>query len=319
MSKILRIIALAIVAPLVTLAQQDPQFSQYMMNPYFWNPSYSALNNQYVLGLHHRSQWLGYAPTNSSDNIQAPSTQVVTLSAPLRKINSGLGLSLLNDNIGPIRNFNASVSYSYGYKIGEGVVAAGLALGLQSMYINTDLWRPENADDITLQKSAGIQNRTMPNLKFGIGYSNDKLYIGISTNNTFSPTYTFSQSNISSKLERHYYLQSNYKIILSERVVLQPSLFAKTVTNQTSLELSNLVLVDHFWLGLAYRTSDAGTFLAGINILPDKSLKIGYNLDLSVINKTAKALTSHEIFLSYNLASFLDNRKPIVRTPRFRY
>jgi hypothetical protein len=85
-----------------------------------------------------------------------------------------------------------------------------------------------------------------------------------------------------------------------------------------SFEVSNLVYVNNFWLGLAYRSSDAATFLAGISMLSDKSLKVGYNLDLNVINISAKALTSHEIFLSYNLASFLDNKKPIIRSPRFR-
>jgi type IX secretion system PorP/SprF family membrane protein len=304
----------------ISLAQQDPQFSQYMMNPLMWNPSYSALNNDYMLSLHHRTQWIGYTPSNNSDNIQAPSSQLFTFSTPLRKIRSGLGLGVLNDRIGPINSTNAFLSYSYGIKLGEGKLAAGVGFGIHSSQINTSLWRPENPNDNTLNAgNSGSINQIKPNFRLGLGYTRDNFFLGLSVNNITTPTFTYSTDVISSQLERHYYFQGSYKIFLSESVSLQPSAIGKMTKSITSFEVSNLVFVKNFWLGLAYRTSDAATFLAGINLLPDKSLKVGYNLDLNVINISAKALTSHEIFLSYNLSSFLDNKKPIVRSPRFRY
>ena len=263
---------------------------------------------------------MGYTPSNSSDNTQAPSTQLVTFSAPLRKIKSGIGLGVLADRIGPVSSTNAFLSYSYGIKLGEGKLAAGAGFGIHSSQINTSLWRPENPDDATLNAAnSGTVNQIKPNFRLGIGYTRNNLFVGLSVNNITSPTFTYGTGAISSQLERHYYLQSSYRIFLSESVSLQPSLIGKMIKSITSFELSNLVYVKNFWLGLAYRSSDAATFLAGISLLSDKSLKLGYNLDLNVINISAKALTSHEIFLSYNLASFLDNKKPIVRSPRFRY
>jgi type IX secretion system PorP/SprF family membrane protein len=303
----------------ISLAQQDPQFSQYMMNPLMWNPSYSALNNDFILSLHHRTQWVGYTPSNNLDNIQAPSSQLFTFSAPVRKIKSGIGLGVLNDRIGPINSTNAFLSYSYGIKLGEGKLAAGVGFGIHSSQINTSLWRPENPDDATLSSNSGSINQINPNFRIGLGYSRDNFFVGLSSNNITSPIFTYKSDAISSQLERHYYLQGSYKFFLSENVSLQPSAIGKMTKSITSFEVSNLVFVNNFWLGLAYRSSDAATFLAGISLLSDKSLKIGYNLDLNVINISAKALTSHEIFLSYNLASFLDNKKPIVRSPRFRY
>lgn len=291
-----------------------------MMNPSIWNPSYAALKNQYMMCLHHRTQWLGYSTTNSSDNIQAPNTQLVTLTAPIQKLKSGIGLGVMNDNLGPIRNFNALVSYAYGFDVGLGKLATGVSFGIQSMYLNTNTWRPENVNDPTLSViSSGTLNQLKPVFRFGLGYSDEKFYIGLSVNNLFTPSYSFSNSGIESKLVRHYYLQSSYLIYLSEKVSLQPSILTKNAEMSMSIEASNLFLIGNIWTGLAFRTGDAATFLAGINLLADKSLKVGYNLDLSVLNNSAKALTSHEIFLSYNLASFLDNRKPIVRSPRFRY
>ena len=284
------------------------------MNPLMWNPSYSALNSDFILSLHHRTQWAGY----NSDNIQPPSTQLFTFSAPLRRIKSGFGIGVLNDRIGPITSTNAFVSYSYGIKLGVGKLAAGIGSGIHSAQINTNLWRPENQNDVTLSSSGNI-NQIKPNFRFGLGYTRESFFFGLSVNNLTNPTFNYNSDAITSQLERHYYLQAIYKIFLSETVSLQPSIILKNTKSISSFELSNLVYVNDFWLGLAYRSSDAVTFLAGISLLSDKSLKLGYNLDLNVINISAKTLTSHEIFLSYNLASFLDNKKPIVRSPRFRY
>jgi type IX secretion system PorP/SprF family membrane protein len=311
-------IILAFIFPYSLLAQQDPQFSQYMMNPFIWNPSFSALKDDYTLSAHHRSQWVGYSPSNSADKISPPSTQLFTFTAPLKKMNSGAGFGLMNDNLGPVRNLNATFSYAYGIRLGTGKLVGGLGIGVQSMYINTDLWRPENTNDPLLAPS-GIENKINPNAKLGFGYATERLFVGFSVNNVITPTFTFKSDRLKNRLERHYYLQASYQILLSERVTLQPSAIFKVVENVRSAEFSSLIFLDNLWTGLAYRTSDALTMLVGTCIFPDKSLKVGYNLDLSVINKSAKSLTSHEIFLSYNLASFLDNRKPIIRTPRFRY
>jgi len=285
-----------------------------------WNPSYSALNNDFILSLHHRTQWVGYTPSNNSDNIQAPSSQLFTFSAPLRKIKSGFGMGVLNDRIGPINSTNAFLSYSYGIKLGEGKLAVGVGFGIHSSQINTSLWRPENPDDVALSSNnSGSINQMKPNFRLGLGYTRENFFVGLSANNITNPTFTYNSDAISSQLERHYYFQTSYKVFLTESVSLQPSAIGKMTKSITSFEVSNLVYVNNFWLGLAYRSSDAATFLAGISLLSDKSLKVGYNLDLNVINISAKALTSNEIFLSYNLASFLDNKKPIVRSPRFRY
>ena len=302
--------------PVAIMAQQDPQFSQYMNNPQMWNPAYSALKPLYMLNFHHRTQWLGYSST-SSPNIAPPSTQLLTFSAPIQKLNSGLGLGITNDQIGPLKNLSFYLSYAYYLQVGEGKIAGGIGFGAQSITINTDLWRPEDGSDPTLLGKGSI-GQWSPNFRIGLAYFLNDLYIGVASTNVASPTYTFG-SNFSSKLERHYYIQAAYRIALSERLGIQPSFLFKKVSASNSLELSNLFFMGNVWAGLSYRTSDALVLIAGIDLLPDKSLKVGYNFDLTVINKSAKAISSHEIFLSYNISSFLDNRKPIVRTPRFRF
>jgi type IX secretion system PorP/SprF family membrane protein len=306
--------------PFSLLAQQDPQFGQYMMNPYIWNPAYPALKDQYSLSFHYRSQWQGYTTSYGSDQISAPNTQLFTGTMPLTKLKSGAGIQVMNDNIGPLRNFNASLSYAYRIELGPGRLGAGVGIGVSSLYLNPDLWRAENPNDPTLSASNyNSLNQLKPNFRVGLAYADDKFYLGLSVNNVATPTYSFSTASIESKLVRHYYLQSSYLFALDENINMQPSLLLKNISGVTSYELSDLFYFHKVWFGLSYRSSDALIALAGIHLLRDNSLKLGYNIDFSVINTTAKSLTSHEIYISYNLGSFLDNRKPIVRSPRFRF
>ena len=288
------------------------------MNPNLWNPSYSGLKKPVTFSFHHRTQWLGYSNSDNNPSISPPSTQMLTGTAQLSKLNSGIGFGLMNDVIGPIKNQNVYISYSYYVKVGEGKISAGVGLGAHLITINSSLWRPENSNDPTLISNRSI-NELKPLLRFGLSYSTDKFYIGLAVNNVSNSKYTFDNNSISSKLIPHYYLQSSYKFSLSENLEMQPSFLLKRVVNVNSLEISNLFFVQNFWFGASYRTSDALIFLAGIQLLPDKSLKFGYNFDLTVINNKAKSASSHEIFLSYNLGSLLDNKKPIIRSPRYRF
>jgi len=57
----------------------------------------------------------------------------------------------------------------------------------------------------------------------------------------------------------------------------------------------------------------------GVNVLKDKSLKIGYSLDYIIQAQKAKQATSHEILMSYNMPAVTGGGKKIIRTPRFRH
>jgi hypothetical protein len=56
--------------------------------------------------------------------------------------------------------------------------------------------------------------------------------------------------------------------------------------------------------------------------LKDNSLKVGYSFDLVTEGKSAKAPSSHELMLRYNLQNLKINKQVqyfIQRTPRFRF
>ena len=77
------------------LAQQDPQFTQYMFNTLYYNPGYAGVDVVTKLTAILRSQWTGYTPTSGGGG--APTTQLISMSTPLFKINSGFGAYISYD------------------------------------------------------------------------------------------------------------------------------------------------------------------------------------------------------------------------------
>ena len=92
--KLSKIISIAILFLSVStaFAQQLPQFTQYMFNTISINPAYAGSRETLsVVGLH-RSQWVGLDG--------GPETQTLSVHAPLRNENMGLGVSFINDKFG---------------------------------------------------------------------------------------------------------------------------------------------------------------------------------------------------------------------------
>ena len=89
----------------IGIAQQLPQFTQYMFNTISVNPAYAGSRETLsVVGLH-RSQWT---------EIQGgPTTQTLSVHSPLRNEKIGLGLSVINDRPGYENFIYAYADFSY--------------------------------------------------------------------------------------------------------------------------------------------------------------------------------------------------------------
>src|ERR1039458_10269157 len=97
--KTLNKIALVLVSALGSLAgyaQQDAMYTHYMYNTLAINPAYAGSRDALTVTALDRYQWVGFSG--------APMTQTLTMHAPIQDQHIGLGLSILNDKIGPTNN-----------------------------------------------------------------------------------------------------------------------------------------------------------------------------------------------------------------------
>ena len=89
----------------VSFAQQDAQFTQYMYNTININPAYAGSRGALSIFALHRTQWVGLEG--------APVTNAVSINTPLNTSNLGLGVSIVNDKIGPTHENTISADLSY--------------------------------------------------------------------------------------------------------------------------------------------------------------------------------------------------------------
>jgi type IX secretion system PorP/SprF family membrane protein len=297
-------------------AQQDPQFTQFMFNTLFYNPGFAGTEGVTKMTLLHRSQWLGYQPTFGGGG--APTTQIVSFSTPIFKLNSGFGAYIINDRLGPQNNLEAQASYAYHLGIKESKLSVGVRLGIYSQSINFNLYRPIQDSDPLLQ-AGGRESQVRPDLSVGAFFRHEKFYAGASFSHLIKSEFDFGVGQRNA-LQGHMYVTGGYFYELNFDLKFQFTGLVKTDFTRTSFDIGALAyLKDTMWGGLSFRQSEAAIVMLGYSFMKDKSLKVGYALDYVVKDQKAKQPTSHEFMLSYALPVNPESGKKVVRTPRYRH
>lgn len=303
------------VAP--SFSQQDPQFTQYMYNGIFYNPAFSGSGEGYSFSGLHRSQWTGY---NTAGGGRAPSTQLLTVSGGLEKLNSGFGLVFVNEEIGATSNQQADLSLAYHYSIGRGVLSLGGSAGVYASTIDFDRLELINPDLIV--PAGGTENRYNVSFSAGLLYDRGNFYVGLSGRHLNEPVFDFGEGGFDNQLRIHSYLLAGYRINTFAFWSIEPSVLLKSVeVDNFSYDVSVIATYNNkIRGGLAYRGEESASVILGYSLLSDNSLKLGYAFDLVVGGLEAKSPTSHELMLTYDLPKAKKIREKIIqRTPRFRF
>ena len=298
-------------------AQQDAQFSQYMFNTLFYNPAFAGVEGVTKLTAAHRSQWAGYSATFDAGG--APSTQLISLNAPLFRLRSGVGIHLVNDKLGPLTNQEVQVSYAYHLGFKNSKMSFGIRTGIFSQSINRTLYRPNQNPDPLIAE--GEDSQVRPDLALGVYFRSEKVYVGASFNHLLKAEFDFGNAASRNALENHVIFTAGYNYDLSSyNLVITPSVLVKSDFNEYIFDLGFITTYkEKMWGGLSFRQSEAAIIMLGYSLLKDNSLKFGYSFDYVFNEQEAKEPTSHEFFVSYQLPAIVDTGKKIIRTPRFRH
>ncbi|KRD12487.1 hypothetical protein ASE21_00815 [Flavobacterium sp. Root901] len=286
-------------------AQQDAQYTQYMYNTININPAYAGSRGALsIFGLY-RTQWVGLDG--------APETSAFSINTPINNSKIGVGLSLVNDKIGPTNENNLSADLSYtiqtsaAFKLSFGIKATANLFNLDINKLN-----PEDQNDPQFQD---LDNKFSPNIGAGIYWHSDKAYVGLSVPN-FIETNQYDDNDIAIYKDKiSYYLIGGYVFDLdrNQNFKLKPAVLAK-MTEGAPLQVdisANFMFAERFVLGAAYRWSASVSAMAGFQIT--EGLYIGYGYDRETTKLNNYNSGSHEIFLRYEFIK--SNSK--MTTPRF--
>jgi type IX secretion system PorP/SprF family membrane protein len=286
----------------LSFAQQDAQFTQYMYNTININPAYAGSRGVMSIFALHRTQWVGLDG--------APVTNTASINTPLNNSNLGLGISIINDKIGPTDENTISADLSYTipasetFKLSFGIKATGNLFSLDASKLNPVISDPSIRD---------YNNKFTPNIGAGIYLHSDKAYVGLSIPN-FIESNRYDDNEVAIFKEKiNFYLITGYVFDLNYNVKFKPALLTKIVTGTPAqVDISgNFLFSDKFTVGVAYRWSAAVSAMVGFQVTD--GLYLGYGYDLDTTNLANYNAGSHEVFLRYEI--FKNNNK--ITTPRF--
>ncbi|MBT8317757.1 MAG: type IX secretion system membrane protein PorP/SprF [Lutibacter sp.] len=289
---------LALMSLTTVFGQQDPQYTQYMYNMNILNPAYAGSKGIPSIGLLGRTQWVGVEG--------APKTVTLAMHAPVGKA-VGLGLSIIHDEIGPVKEDNVYADFSYTiFTSDEGRLAFGLKVGVTFMDVRELIMVDPDPLNIPI-------NQTSPNFGAGIYYYTNKWYLGLSAPNFLETKHLEKEGGIVSTASEkmHYFLTSGYVFDIADNLKLKPSTMIKATEGAPlSVDLSlNLLVDERVELGLSHRFDDSISGMVGFQVNDD--FRIGYAYDYTTSRFGDFNSGSHEIMLLFDF-----NRKNI-KSPRF--
>jgi type IX secretion system PorP/SprF family membrane protein len=302
--KFILIVTVGLLNTTHSVAQQDPQFTQYMYNTINVNPAYAGSRGvMSVFGMY-RAQWVGLEG--------APNTAATSIHSPIENSRVGLGLTVSNDQIGISERNTVSTDFSYtintsvDYKLSFGIKGSASLL-------NVDYTKLNKYDKNDPKFQNNIDNQFSPNIGAGVYYHSDKLYAGVSVPFILETKHFDDNTNSVAKDALHYYFIGGYVFDVSETTKFKPAFLIKSVKGaplQADVT-ANFMFFDKFVLGAAWRWSAAASALAGFQI--DSNWFVGYTYDSDTTKLANYNSGSHEIFLRYE---FKGKQEKII-SPRF--
>ncbi|MBO6830317.1 PorP/SprF family type IX secretion system membrane protein [Allomuricauda sp.] len=290
----LNILFWSMVNTMTMVGQQDPQYTQYMLNTQVINPALVGSRGVSTIGVLYRSQWLGLDG--------APTTQTLHFNSPLSE-KVGIGFSVVNDEIGngTSKETFFDASFSYNIPVSD---FANLSFGVQAgaSVLNVDFSRLVNYG--AEPNLPNIDNRFSPNFGVGAFFNTQEFYLGVSVPRILETKHfdNDSQETYLATERMNFYLMSGYIIDLNRDLKLRPGILLKAVQGAPlSIDLSaSMLFNERFSFGAAYRLDSAVSALAGFQITDRFLVGLAYDWETSTLGNTQFNDGSVEVFLRFD-------------------
>ena len=292
--------AFFIISSIKSYAQQDPQYTQYMYNMNVVNPAYAGSKESLNIGLLYRDQWSGFEG--------APRTFTFSAHSPVGE-KTGLGLSAISDENGPVQETNVYADFSYTLDFGKSrKLAFGIKAGATFHDVGLTGLDLQNKDDVAFAQNI---NDTYPNIGAGFLYYTDNWYVGVSVPNLLQSTHLDADPDGREfgNEEMHYFATAGYVFQLTENTKFKPSTLVKSsFESPLSFDVNaNFLFYDRFEIGASYRYEDAVSGLASVRATDWVQFGFAYDHSISDIDQPSyEAFVIFDIF--FNKKTYLSPR-----------
>ena len=312
----------------IGFSQQKPQYTQYIMNNYILNPALSGIENYTDIKLSHRHQWVGLPGTpittyftmnmplgkkdertNATTQFQLPEESSIRGKDMLEQYEAaaphhGVGIQVINDDIGPFNN--ASVFATYAYHVGiskKTNFSAGIAAGVSKLSLDAQklYFGLSNPIDPAVYNSDEL-GKTRFDMNAGIWLYSLNYFAGVSVNQLVPHKLDFSGDLVTmnkGKIVPHIFATAGYRFVMSDDVSLIPSVMVKYVSPvpmQVDVN-AKVQFMNLFWVGASYRIKYGYAAMAGMSFL--NNILVSYSYDYSTTQINTVSHGTHEIMLGF--------------------
>lgn len=291
MKKLLPLVLLVI--SVQAMAQQDPIYSQYMLNPLVINPAYAGLANNLNLNGSYRIQWAGFEGQPNTFNLNG-STSLVD-----NKV--GVGFTFSHDQIGNTKNTEMNASFAYKLDLGhDRTLSFGMQAGLLNYRIdNSDLNIFDEDDEAFMNNERG----TRLNLGAGVILTGQDFLIGVSVPRLLPSTFTAGDQEFE-LYNQHYYLFGAYVLYLNEQIKFKPTALVRAVKGApASVDIGANFLFNSIHTAGVF-TRNFKTYGLLLQTLYREKFRFGYVFELPTNKSVGANFTTHEISLGMRLSVF---------------
>jgi type IX secretion system PorP/SprF family membrane protein len=324
------------------VAQQKPQYTQYILNNYILNPALSGIENYTDLKISGRDQWVGLngAPQTAYLTIQGPigkkdyRTTATSFDIPgenprgqaywenytAAPPHHGIGLVVVNDRTGSFNRFSAAGTYAYHLGLSPTTnLAGGFSAGITVVSIDkskNDFGGGDPSDPATGSALNGELNKIRPDIGAGLWLYSRDYFVGLSAQQIVPQKIAFVDDAAiitKGRLIPHTFLTAGYRFLLNDDVNAIPSIMLKYIKGSSTHDFqieTNLKLQyrDIFWVGGSYRYQDGYAAMVGVNV--GNTFNIGYSYDFTQTALRTVSQGTHEIVLGFLLGNKYSDKCP---------
>jgi type IX secretion system PorP/SprF family membrane protein len=308
MKKTLLIVLFLLGFSIITIAQQDPMYSQYVFNGLIINPAYAGTRDVLCASILYRDQWESIPG--------APKTGIFSIDAPIQNKNVGIGMTVEFDRIGISSHTAFNGIYSYRLRFDQSSLVFGLqaGVGFSSSNFSSVRYTDGTQNDIAFQNNF---HDVLPNFGFGLYYFSNKFYAGFSipqiAGYAIQNALYHKTESAYLDLANHYFINTGFLFDITSDIKAKPSLLLKYVRGApVEMDLNGIVwFYDLIAAGVSYRSLASLDFI--LQFRATHQISIGYAYEYATTRLNSFSSGSHEIMLQY----FFDFSHSKIVTPRF--
>ncbi len=291
--RILVILSILLLATSRAGAQYDVSFSHYWdLEPYF-NPGAVGKQQKLNIAAAYAMSFAGFENN--------PRSMYVGADMPLYFLKNyhGVGLSLLNDQIGLFTHQRLAVQYAYKHRLFGGMISAGVQLGLLSEGFDGSKVDVEDSGDPALATSD--VNGSAFDVGFGLYYSRGPWYVGVSAQHITSPLVALGETS-ELQIAPTFYLTGGYNIKLRNPfLTIHPSVLVRTDGVEWRGDVSGRLVYTNdkkvMYGGVSYSPTNSVTVLVGGSF---HGVHIGYSYEVYT-SGISIGNGSHELIIGYQM------------------